>query len=517
MKSRINKPKVFLSHSSADKPFIEKLAGDLRHCQIDYWLDSEEIRDGRSWLKMIFEDGIPTCDAVVVYFTEDSLKSKMVEKELDATVVEQLAKGGITLLPYVASKDIRASLRSDLRALHCREWNEGNYKDLLPSVVAEIWRSYLERTVEGAILQEKNRRLELELEIRQINEKYASSVFSTTEGREFEHLFKRLDRKIEMQFSLFEKEEPDKASAKIGEEICRFSLLWAILEYIRHGRMYFEVRLFEFEIGKALVDFPAILADQEVRRVHGQGVKESLTLELQTYGLIRHTTRVLGDRPAHSFEFAEKMYRFKYWLDYNNYSLDQPSFEFEPRLIEKAEVKNTKVKQTNDRPTEDAIKADRRISLARRRNQWLTTEEGVSAVKEEVNRLFDELDRRVKNSNDVLQNIKLGFTKEEGAQCLLFDDKSFFLVNFECPLNTLYESVLKVRAYNGTYDHISKILPADEKAMAYKAEFDVHPDDQLKISWRRRTGSQDYSTSELADLCWSTFLGVVQRREEEPR
>src|ERR1700741_4221173 len=114
MKDRLNKPLVFLSHSSTDKPFIEKLASDLRKCQIDYWLDSEEIRDGRSWLKVIFEDGIPTCDAVVVYFTEDSLKSKMVEKELDATVVEQLSRGGITLLPYVSRAELRNILRSDL-------------------------------------------------------------------------------------------------------------------------------------------------------------------------------------------------------------------------------------------------------------------------------------------------------------------------------------------------------------------------------------------------------------------
>ena len=63
---RINKPRAFLSHSKKDKYFIEKLAADLRKCQIDYWLDTEEIRAGKSWLKMIFEDGIPTCDFIDV-------------------------------------------------------------------------------------------------------------------------------------------------------------------------------------------------------------------------------------------------------------------------------------------------------------------------------------------------------------------------------------------------------------------------------------------------------------------
>ncbi len=44
------------------------------------WMDTEEIRDGKSWLKIIFEDGIPTCDVVIVYFSENSITSKMVKR-----------------------------------------------------------------------------------------------------------------------------------------------------------------------------------------------------------------------------------------------------------------------------------------------------------------------------------------------------------------------------------------------------------------------------------------------------
>jgi len=111
MTTRINKPKVFLSHSWENKQFIEKIAADLRRCGIDYWLDKEEIRDGRPWLKMIFEDGIPTCDAVIVYLTEQSIRSQMVQKELDAAVVQQLSEGGVTLLPYVSEAESQYSDR----------------------------------------------------------------------------------------------------------------------------------------------------------------------------------------------------------------------------------------------------------------------------------------------------------------------------------------------------------------------------------------------------------------------
>jgi hypothetical protein len=44
---------------------------------IDDWIDTEDIRDGRPWLNEIFEHGIPTCDAILVYLTENSLKSNV--------------------------------------------------------------------------------------------------------------------------------------------------------------------------------------------------------------------------------------------------------------------------------------------------------------------------------------------------------------------------------------------------------------------------------------------------------
>jgi hypothetical protein len=83
----------------------------------------------------------------------------MVQKELDAAVVHQLSAGGVTLVPYVSEANIRGQLRSDIQTLQCREWNEANYDAMLPTVVAEIWRSYLERTVEAAVLQEKSKGL----------------------------------------------------------------------------------------------------------------------------------------------------------------------------------------------------------------------------------------------------------------------------------------------------------------------------------------------------------------------
>lgn len=192
MRGRVNQPKVFLSHSSLDKPFIERVAKDLLRYKINCWLDTEEIRDGRPWLKVIFEDGLASCDVVLVYLTENSLKSKMVEKEMDATLVEQLGESNISILPYLSKADLRGRLRPDIRSLQSREWNEENYSEMLPSVVAEIWRSYLERIVSTTNLLERNRRLEMELELKSVQERYEGTVFTPSNLNPFGPLVRHI-------------------------------------------------------------------------------------------------------------------------------------------------------------------------------------------------------------------------------------------------------------------------------------------------------------------------------------
>ena len=147
MKERVNKPRAFISYSSKDSVFIQRIENDLRNCQIEPWRDRKEIRDGKPWLDSIFEEGLPTCDVVIAYFTPNSLNSNMVAKEVDAAQIRLLADKGISFLPYVDCSETRDGLRLDLKTLHCRVWNPENYNEVLPTVVAEVWRSYLERVV----------------------------------------------------------------------------------------------------------------------------------------------------------------------------------------------------------------------------------------------------------------------------------------------------------------------------------------------------------------------------------
>ena len=137
MEQYINKPRVFLSHSEKDDEFVSKLADDLRKCQIEPWHFKYEIRHGKPWLDEIFNLGMPTCDAIVIYLTESSLASPVVKKEIDAGILQQLSDHNIAFLPYVDDEKIRSQLRPDIQALQIPEWNKDNYSYLLPVVVSE--------------------------------------------------------------------------------------------------------------------------------------------------------------------------------------------------------------------------------------------------------------------------------------------------------------------------------------------------------------------------------------------
>jgi hypothetical protein len=48
-------PKVFMSHTSSDKPFVARLAADLARIGVGVWYDSWEIRGGESIVEKINE------------------------------------------------------------------------------------------------------------------------------------------------------------------------------------------------------------------------------------------------------------------------------------------------------------------------------------------------------------------------------------------------------------------------------------------------------------------------------
>lgn len=313
-----NKPRVFLSHSKKDEDFILRIRDDFLRCQIDSWVDTFEIRHGKPWMDQIFENGIPTCDSILVYVTEDSLKSPVVKKEIDASLIQQLGDDKIAFLPYVSEEKYRDGLRVDIRALQVPVWNNKNYHEILAVAVSEIWRSYLERTVVRATNSEKVKRLEMELKVAQNKD---AGIFTESEDKDFAFIKKSLDIYKSIGLELNTK-NPDNTKQVIVE----VNLLSLIPFITGKGNESYYDRLISDELLKHL-RFDGIVENTGPIEVRTSAPIE-ISHELLMFGLIERVAIQESESDAkrrrmfhlsqYKYLYSQKMERFKYWLAYHD-------------------------------------------------------------------------------------------------------------------------------------------------------------------------------------------------------
>lgn len=91
---------IFLSHNKADKPFARRLAADLEHQGIKYWLDEAEIKVGESLIEKI-RDGIDAMEYVAVILSPDSIASPWVQREVDVAMNQEIQGRRVKVLPVM--------------------------------------------------------------------------------------------------------------------------------------------------------------------------------------------------------------------------------------------------------------------------------------------------------------------------------------------------------------------------------------------------------------------------------
>lgn len=322
-----NKPRVFLSHSNKDKEFINRLYEDLRLCQIEPWRDETEIRHGQPWLDAIFESGIPTCDAILVYLTESSIESPMVKKEMDTSIIKKLKESHVAFLPYVSQEILRDQLRIDIQALQTPVWNKENYAEMLPRVVAEIWHSYLDSVVMSVANEEKIRRLEAELELEKLRKTGIESIFEPKEISDFDFIWKQFDYEEIIKLIHLQ-------NHKDGTEYCNscktFSVqMQTIIPFLEriNGGVWGYPQITFINIFKEIIEhnFPGVIDENRRNPYVLDGERIELEWEnlprimnkLKMYGLIKISQKI-GDRGREydSIMLTEKLDRFNYWLYY---------------------------------------------------------------------------------------------------------------------------------------------------------------------------------------------------------
>jgi hypothetical protein len=92
--------KIFLSQTSVDKPFVRKLAADLRNNGHTVWLDEAEINIGDSLIEKIRE-GLDSVEYVAVVLSKASIQSVWVKKELEIASNKEIKEKRVVVLPLL--------------------------------------------------------------------------------------------------------------------------------------------------------------------------------------------------------------------------------------------------------------------------------------------------------------------------------------------------------------------------------------------------------------------------------
>ena len=142
---------VFISHSSEDKEgLVEPIAEDLERCYIRTWVDTKRIAPGDNLRKSILKDGLEKADIVLIFFTQSSLRSSWVDREIKHVLSNEMKKDNNFDLSKVISifdshdtyKELRErypELTDEL--LHLMPSDYGKMQ--LAQLVSAIWSKHL--------------------------------------------------------------------------------------------------------------------------------------------------------------------------------------------------------------------------------------------------------------------------------------------------------------------------------------------------------------------------------------
>lgn len=130
----LKKPRVFLCHSSADKPFVRSLQRKFKQDGIESWFDEVEIKVGESIHQRINE-GLKSSDFFAVVLSEASVKSKWVQEELSsASALEKLDARGVFVLPILLEECDVPPLLLDRRYANFKDDPESAYQELVDAI-----------------------------------------------------------------------------------------------------------------------------------------------------------------------------------------------------------------------------------------------------------------------------------------------------------------------------------------------------------------------------------------------
>lgn len=120
---------VFLSHTSVDKPFVEKLAKDLGRLGVEVWFDKYEIKVGESIFQRV-DEGLRDSEYFAIVLSPSALKSEWVQAELSAAWHKKMLTGRNAILPILYQSCELPTLLQPIRYADFREDYRAGLSDL---------------------------------------------------------------------------------------------------------------------------------------------------------------------------------------------------------------------------------------------------------------------------------------------------------------------------------------------------------------------------------------------------
>jgi hypothetical protein len=130
-------PSIFLSHTSVDNRFCERLAGDLQRFGLSVWYDQWEIKVGESLIERV-SAGIDSHQYLGVVLSPASVNSAWVQKELHAAMSRELSERRVVVLPILLEDCTLPTFLRDKRWADFRTSYDQGLRDLLRAVDAPL-------------------------------------------------------------------------------------------------------------------------------------------------------------------------------------------------------------------------------------------------------------------------------------------------------------------------------------------------------------------------------------------
>ncbi len=128
---------VFISYSSKDRSFANKVAKNLMDSGVEIWIDTIEIKVGESIVLKI-NDALEDNDYLALILSPNSVNSKWVKKELSSALMKHLHDMSIIILPILYKDCKIPGIINDLKYADFRESYDVGFEELLASLGLDI-------------------------------------------------------------------------------------------------------------------------------------------------------------------------------------------------------------------------------------------------------------------------------------------------------------------------------------------------------------------------------------------